>query len=170
MTITEKPRMEGLTLIIKVNPGDLSEARKFVYEHRPGEYQIVKAKKRRSLDSNAYCWILLDKIAASVGTDKITVYREAVRNIAGNTEIVCVKDEAVEKLRTGWEHNGIGWLTDTTPSKIPGCTNVILTYGSSTYDQSQMNALIDHVVDEAKQLGIDVLTPAELERLKGDWK
>ena len=30
----------------------------------PGEYEIVKAKKKRSLDANAYAWVLIDKIAA----------------------------------------------------------------------------------------------------------
>jgi len=168
--ITERPRMEGLNLIIKVNPSDIGEARRFVFDWSDGEYQITKAKKKRSLDSNAYCWVLIDKISAAVGADKITVYREAVRNIAGNTEIVCVKDEAVQKLRDGWEHNGIGWLTETMPSKLEGCTNVILTYGSSTYDQAQMTALLEHIVDEAKALGIETLTPSELERMKADWK
>ena len=161
-------RYEGGKLILSTL--DAPEARKLVYGFKSGDYDLIKAKQRRSLDSNAYCWVLIDKIASSVGSDKITVYREAVRNIAGNTEIVCVKDEAVDKLRQGWEHNGMGWLTETMPSKITGCTNVILTYGSSTYDQRQMGALIDHIVDEAKGLDIEVMTPAEIERMKESWR
>lgn len=160
-------RKEGGNLIISTQD---PEAARFVYSFKPGDYDIAKAKKKRSLDSNAYCWVLIDKIAAAVRADKITVYREAIRNIAGNTEFVCVKDKAVDKLRTGWEHNGYGWLTDTMPSKIQGCTNVILTYGSSTYDQAQMSQLIDIVVEEAKSLGIETLTPAELERMKSEWQ
>lgn len=167
MNIKDTPRAEGLNLIIRLSPSDLPEARRFIYQFKPGDYEIVKVKKRRSLDQNAYAWVLIDKIASSVGTDKIAVYREAIRNIAGNSDVVCVKTEAVEKLCKGWQGNGIGFLTETMPSKIEGCTNVILTYGSSTYDQKQMAALIDYVVEEATALGIEVLTPEEIERMKG---
>jgi len=82
------------------------------------------------------------------------------------SETVCVQDKAVDRLRQGWEQNGIGWQTDTMPSKLKGCTNVILYYGSSTYDTQQMSLLIDHIVQDAKALGIETMTPAELEALK----
>ena len=39
------------------------------------------------------------------------------------------------KLRRGWEHNGLGWVTEILPSKIAGCVNVVLYYGSSTSRQ-----------------------------------
>jgi hypothetical protein len=52
------------------------------------------------------------------------------------------------------------------PSKINGCTNVILYYGSSTYNTAQMSLLIDHLVQDAKALGIETMTPQELEALK----
>ena len=43
---------------------------------------------------------------------------------------------------------------------------MILYYGSSTYDTQQMSLLIDHIVQDAKALGIETMTPAELEALK----
>jgi 2-iminoacetate synthase ThiH len=51
------------------------------------------------------------------------------------------------------------------PSKIAGCTNVILYYGSSTYNQEQMTQLIDNIVQDYKAVGIETLTPVELARL-----
>lgn len=47
--------------------------------------------------------------------------------------------KAVDTLIRGWEHNGLGWMTDTMTSKLPNCTNVVLYYGSSTYDTKQMS-------------------------------
>lgn len=126
---------------------------------------IKKHRERRSLDANAYAWVLIDKIAAALSVDKATVYRQAILEIGGVSETVCVQDKAVQKLREGWEHNGIGWQTDTLPSKIEGCTNVILYYGSSTYDTNQMSCLIDHLVDEAMELQIETMPPDKLAAL-----
>lgn len=129
--------------------------------------EIKKFYKRRSLDANAYAWVLIDKIASVLRIDKVDVYREQIRNIGGVSEIVCIQNAALEKFRAAWEQNGIGWQTDILTSKIEGCTNVVLYYGSSTYDTNQMSQLIDHLVQDAEALGIDTMTPSELERLKG---
>ena len=78
-------------------------------------------------------------------------------------------DSAVDKLRDGWHHNGLGWQTDTTPSKIAGCTNVVLYYGSSTYDTAQMSRLINLVVQDCKDQGIEVLGERELSLMTEGW-
>ncbi len=131
--------------------------------------EIKKYRKKRSLDANSYCWVLIDKIASELGISKVEVYRNAIRNIGGVSDVVCVMDEAVEKLRQGWEKHGLGWQTETTPSKIDGCTNVILYYGSSTYDTKQMSQLIDNVVQDAQALGIETDTPDQIARYKEVW-
>ena len=129
--------------------------------------KVTKQKKKRSLDSNAYFWILVDKLSQKMNLPKDDIYRNAIRNIGGVSEIVCVRNEAVDKLCSGWSKNGLGWQTDTMPSKIAGCTNVVLYYGSSTYNQEQMTRLIDNIVQDCKAVGIETLSPIELARLTG---
>ncbi|MBR2776953.1 MAG: hypothetical protein IKD75_07615 [Prevotella sp.] len=129
---------------------------------------VKKYRKPRSKDANAYAWVIIDKIAEALSITKVEVYRRAIRDIGGVSEIVCVRDAAIQRLRDGWEHNGIGWQTETMPSKIEGCTNVILYYGSSTYDTKQMSTLIDHLVTDAKALGIETMSPEELASLIGN--
>lgn len=136
------------------------------YREKEIDLEVKQHRNKRSLDANGYAWVLMDKIAARMRIDKVDVYREAIKSIGGVSETVCVQDKAVDRLRQGWEQNGIGWQTDTMPSKLKGCTNVILYYGSSTYDTQQMGLLIDHIVQDAKALGIETMTPAELEALK----
>lgn len=131
--------------------------------------KIDKFREKRSLDANAYCWVLIGRIAEKMNIPKAEVYRKAIREIGGNYEVVCVKNEAVEKLRKGWEHNGLGWQTDQLPSKINGCTNVILYYGSSTYDTKKMSLLIEHIVEDCKAVGIETKTPVELAMLIDLW-
>ena len=131
--------------------------------------EIKPYRARRSLDANAYAWVLMDRLAERLGESKVDIYREYVRHIGGNSEIVCVKNSAIERLREGWSKNGIGWITDTLPSKIEGCTCIILYYGSSTYDTAQMSRLLDLIIQDCKQLDIPTETPDEIARLKALW-
>ena len=132
--------------------------------------EVKQYRKKRSLDANAYCWTLIDKLAEKTGLNKIIIYCDAIREIGGNSETVCVQDKAVDKLREGWEHNGIGWQTEIEKSKIKGCTNVILYYGSSSYNTHQMSRLIDNLIEDCRAIGIETMTPDELEVLKQSWK
>lgn len=156
-------------LCLKVS--NLPYVRKFCLKVKQRTYiaKITEKGKRRSLDANAYFWLLCGKLAESTGIPKTEIYREAIREIGGNTETVCVPTKAAERLVDGWKHNGLGWLADTMPSKLPGCTNVILYYGSSTYDTKQMSRLVDNIVQDCQAVGIETLTPDKLALLKEEW-
>ena len=131
--------------------------------------KIGKFKKKRSLDANAYCWVLIGRLAEKLKMPTADIYRQAIKEIGGNSDTVCVQDKAVRSLCDGWERNGIGWQTETTPSKIEGCTNVILYYGSSTYDAAQMSRLINSIVEDCKLQGIETKSKEELDSLLGQW-
>nr|DAJ18307.1 MAG TPA: NinB protein [Myoviridae sp. ct5FH28] len=154
-----KNREEGQRIVAEVKSSD-----------KPYELTVEKKKRKRSLDANAYCWVLIGKLAAKLHLSMIDIYRDAIKNIGDNFETICVQDKAVDKLRDWWERNGLGWLTETFPSKIPECTNVQLFYGSSAYDTAQMSRLIDNIVQECKAQGIETMTPEKLDRLKEAWK
>lgn len=147
------------------------DAKKFVGEMKPKKYsvEIKEHKERRSLDANGYFWVLVDKLAEKLNKPKTEIYRDYIKDIGGVSETVCVKNVALEKLCEGWQHNGLGWQTDTTPSKIEGCTNVILYYGSSTYNTEQMSRLINFVVEDCKAQGIETMTPNEIANMLSLW-
>ena len=96
--------------------------------------------------------------------------RNAIKEIGGNSDTVCVQDKAVQSLCDGWNHNGLGWITETFPSKIKGCTNVTLYYGSSTYDTAQMSRLVNMIVQECEQLGIETKSQEEIDSLLNSWR
>lgn len=131
--------------------------------------EIKRYRKKRSLDANAYAWVLMDKISKVTGVNKVEVYRQTIKEIGGVSEVLCLRNEAVEKFRRNWASKGTGWQSEVMDSKIPECTNVVIYYGSSTYDTEQMSRLIDSVVQDAKALGIETMTPAELARIKSQW-
>ena len=135
-------------------------------EGKPYDVEIKEHREKRSLDANAYFWVLVDRLAEKTGTD---IYRSYIREIGGNNETVCISDKGVDRLRREWERNGDGWQTSTTPSKLPGCTNVVLYYGSSTYDTAQMSRLIDLIVQDCREQGIETLPPDKMAGMMEEW-
>lgn len=133
------------------------------------DVEIKPHRKRRSLDANAYAWVLLDKLAEKTRLPKVALYREYIKNIGGNSDTVCVQEKAVDSLCNGWEHNGIGWVAETMPSKLKGCTNVTLYYGSSTYDTAQMSRLIELIIFDCKDNGVETMPPDQLAALMERW-
>lgn len=131
--------------------------------------KVAQHKKKRSLDANAYCWVMIDRLAKKLNIPKTDIYRSAIKDIGGNSDIVCVQDKAVQSLCDGWQRNGLGWQTDTLPSKIEGCTNVVLYYGSSTYDTAQMSRLINSIVEECRLQGIETKSDEEVDSLLHQW-
>lgn len=154
-----------LTIATRENVGVLYDE----LHEKDVDVTVKKHREKRSLDANAYFWVLVDRLAEKTRIPKTDIYRRYIREIGGNHEMVCVIDSAVEKLRNGWEHNGLGWQTDTMPSRIPGCTNVILYYGSSTYNTRQMSHLIDMAVQDCQEQNIETLSPEKLAGMMEEW-
>lgn len=130
---------------------------------------VKEKKNRRSLDANAYAWVLMDKLAERTRIGKTEIYKQYIKEIGGNSETVCVVDKACDKLCQCWEEKGLGWQTDRLRSKLEGCTNVVLYYGSSVYDSKQMSRLIELIVQDCKENDIETMTPAELQSLCEKW-
>lgn len=134
------------------------------------DVEIKQHRKKRSLDANGYCWILADEIAKKIGNTKEFVYREAIKQV-GDFEILPIKDEVVDKWIRNWESKGLGWQSEVLDkSKLEGYTNTINYFGSSTYDTKQMSVLLEEIVFQAKELGIETITPREKEELIKKWE
>ncbi len=130
---------------------------------------IEKYHEPRSLNSNAYAWVLMDKIADKLNTTKVEVYKQVIHEV-GVFEMLPIKTEAVAEFKRRWESKGLGWVCEELrDSKLKGYTTVMAYFGSSTYNSKEMSRLLDYVVEEAKELGIDVRTDAQIEEMKRLW-
>ena len=113
---------------------------------------------------------MCDKLAVKTGVQKTDIYRQYIKEIGGNNEILCIKNNAVDKFRETWSKTGLGYVTDIMPSKINGCTNVVIYYGSSTYDSKQMQRLISLIEQDCIENGIQTLSNIELQRIIENWE
>jgi hypothetical protein len=126
--------------------------------------------KKRSLNANSYFHVLTGKIAAKLGTsldhEKNRLIREygQYEFIDGWIPTVLI-DTAFEDQLLDME--GVHWK----PVARPDRDHVKMAFlrGSHTYNTAEMARLIDATVEQAKELGIETLTPAELERMKASW-
>lgn len=142
------------------------------YGEREIELSISLPKRRRSLTANAYAWVLIGKLAAVLRQGKTDIYRAAIREIGGNYDIVRIKAQAVETFCRAWEKDGCGWMTETLGAVCERgelWVDVIAYYGSSAYDSRQMATLIEYLVTECKEQGIETMPPREQADILKRW-
>lgn len=162
-------KISGDELILKTTHTD---ALRFAMKNdpfKPGEFEITRRRKKRSLEANAYMWALCTEIAEVVGCTKEEVYRRNIRE-GGEYTPLPIKAIAVEEFSRIWESHGVGWFCDVIDdSKIPGYKLVFAYHGSSMYDTKQMARLIDRVKADAESVGIIPLPKEQVEAMVEDW-
>lgn len=160
----DSARYEGGCLILQ---SDSLDAKKFAYKFKAGEYDIKKHTEKRSLDANAYCWVLCSKIASVVGITKEEVYQRAIQE--GNQFCIStLLDKDYDSFVRAWTSRGIGWRVQLVDD-LAGVKTVFAYYGSSAYDTKAMSALIENLVDEAKNLGVEVRPDDEVQAMLEAW-
>lgn len=132
--------------------------------------KVDKKRNKRSLNANAYFWELCNKVADKLQTDSLSIYKKLISE-QGIFKIVEINEQAADTFITSWGLHGKGWFCDRLDgSGNKGFVLIRAFYGSSVYNTKQMAQLIDGVVYEAKELGIETKTPAELAEMKALWK
>ena len=129
------------------------------------EIEIKQYRARRSLDANAYMWVLLSKMADVLRTTKDELYLEMLDRYGVFTHIV-VKPEVVGRVKAEWRT-----VRDLGEVIVNGKTGIQLQcyFGSSTYSTKEFSVLLDGVVSEAKEIGVETMPDAEIQRLKESW-
>ena len=131
--------------------------------------KAVRYTQRRSLDANAYFHVLVGKIA-----DALTISKAKAKNVLickyGQPQLL--PDGSMTVYKTNgpeefmWEQETIHCI----PVKYEDNATFYKVYrGSHTYDTKEMSLLIDGTVADAKELGIETITPAEIAEMKERW-
>ena len=149
-----------LELRITIDKCDISE---ILSSEKPLVVKIEPVKKRRSLDSNAYCWVLIGQIADILRASKEEVYFNMLKTYGQSTVVSVLSEIDVTGFFKYYEEFGRGEV------KGKDFTHYKVYKGSSEFDTREMAVLIDGVISEAQELGIDTRTPEEIEKLKALW-
>lgn len=135
-------------------------------------WEIKKHRKKRSLDANAYYWKIVTEIAEALKTSKNEVHNVMLRRygqaegVDGRLVTVYIPDtEKAEKQALMAEDYHIKPTSYVqVGSKGQTFRAYVLLRGSRTYNTKEMATLIEGTIQEAEQLGIQTMTPEELER------
>ena len=127
-------------------------------------------KKKRSLDANSYFHVLVSKIADTLRASKTEIKNQLIREygqyeyIAGSIPTLAVDEKFADEMlsRPDIHLKRAGYVGDR--------VRLAVMRGSHTYDSKEMAILIDGAIQEAKELGIETLPPAELERMMNEWE
>lgn len=169
ISIDYKTRKSKISLLLDTKEIEVVEQLK---NENKLNIEMKKYRKKRSLDANAYCWVLCDKIAKELSKDetiltKEKIYQDGILQI-GTFEPMIIEEKAFENFKRIWERQGLGFLIQEV-SKKDKCVKVHCYYGSSTYDTKEMSLLINLLVELAKSLNIETKTPAEINSLLESW-
>lgn len=128
--------------------------------------EIKKYREKRSLDANAYMWVLLEKIAEVLNTSKDELYLEMLGRYGVFTHIV-VRPTAVNEMKEKWRV-----VKELGEVEVNGQKGIQLQvyFGSSTYNTKEMSVLLNGIVDEAKSIGIETLDEQEVKRMCEKWQ
>jgi hypothetical protein len=126
-------------------------------------------REKRSLNANAYFHVLSGKIAEKLGTSLTHEKNRMIREygqyevIDGMIPTLTAKEKYEDKML---DIEGVHLKVVERPG---GTVKMAVMRGSHTYNTAEMSRLIDATVEEAKELGIETLTPDQLERMKASW-
>lgn len=128
--------------------------------------EAVKPKVKRSLNANALLWKCLGDIANAIHADKWTVYLEMLKRY-GKYTYICVKPSVVDAVKAQWrECEEIGEI-DVNGQKA---VQLLCYFGSSTYDTKEFSHLLDGVVSEMEEIGLEKPMSSEMRRALEQWK
>lgn len=127
------------------------------------DVEIKEHKNKRSLNANSYAWALINKLGNKLRMSKDDIYIMMLERY-GQSEVVSVRSDIdVKGYFQYFKEIGRGFVQG------KEFTHYKVFKGSSQYDTKEMSILIDGIVSECQDLGIETMTPDELERLKELW-
>lgn len=156
-----------LQLFVKNRPAALQ----YLENMKPGRTYTADLKEyhqKRSLDANAYAWVLMSKLAERLTTEaqgdtaysKDDVYLDMLKRY-GQTFVVKVPNGSVEMFKRQYKY--CEQHETLPPEERAQYYRVWL--GSSDYSSAEMALFINGIISECKEQGLETATPQELARI-----
>lgn len=149
-----------------------------------GKKAVISAEQwhdKRSNQANRYLWVLCDKIAKAINSTKDIVY-ELMLQDAGVFVDYEIPRDALDVFAKNWRMVQELYSFET-ESREAQVVDAELVYrsptemvgircwrGSHTYDKKEMGHLLNEVIYQAKDLGIETATPDELAHMVSMWE
>lgn len=146
------------------------------YKNKELDIEIKQHREKRSLNANAYMWVLCREISEKLKIPIDEVYRDEIRQVGVFYDDEVEPSQVARRIKA-WEligngrKNGNGWIAERVDFSADGNKELIrFYYGSSFYNKEQFSRLLTNVVQDAQNLGIDTRTPNEIAEMISLWE
>lgn len=123
------------------------------------DIKIDKHRNKRSLDANAYSWVLQTEIANVLRISKEEVHFDMLKNYGQRDYMSMLANIDIDNYYTYYEEVGTFRQNGNT------FKSYMIYKGTHNYDSREMSIFIDGVVQEARNLGIETLEDKEINSL-----
>lgn len=133
--------------------------------------QVKKWRKKRSINANNYFWKLLSEYSEEKNVDTIEEYKERVKRL-GIFRRFRIEDKDKKTFEIMWQDKGIAWFCEIADTEYIGDIEFKIInayYGSSSFNSKQMSRLINDLVEDCKEVGIETKPQAEIDSLLKEW-
>ena len=127
------------------------------------DIEIKKHRNKRSLNANNYCWCLINELANTLNLSKEETYLLMLKRYGQSEMVSIISSINVNGYFKYYEEAGRTMLNG------KAFTHYKVYKGSSEFDTKEMSIFINGIVAECQELGIETMTPKELESLKNNW-
>lgn len=127
------------------------------------QYEVKEHKKKRTLNANNYFWELTTQLANVLRTDKEELYFLLLQRYGQSEMVSVIADINVKSY--------FRYYTEAGESVLNGklFKHYKVYKGSSEMDSKEMSILIDGLVSECKEQGIETRTLEEIKSLLESW-
>jgi len=133
-------------------------------------FEIKAYHPKRSLDANAYCWVLCTMIADVLLIEKEDAYRQELEKYAPQILVPLRADLNPEGYFRYYTYDCTSTLVNQETEESETFNYYRVIKGSSEFDSAEMARFIDCIIQDAKELDIETMPPAEIQRLKEMWR
>lgn len=130
------------------------------------DIELKRHRKKRSLDANALMWQCLSQIANALGQDKWTIYLMMLKRY-GKFTYICVKPNVVDAMKLQWRECEVVGDIDLNGQKA---VQLLCYFGSSTYNTKEFSVLLDGIISEMEEMGLEKPLAGDMKRALENWE
>lgn len=173
--IFRETKLEGGWLMVKPVREDMGKAMAVIRKHKDKLYslEIKEYRKDRSLDANAKMWALINEMSVMLRLPPEEIYQGYIPDVGNNFKFIPSLPEDVEGWTNDWCKGHIGRMVeDVGPcrtTELRGYRLLKMYRGSSEYDVPTFSRLLDLVIQDCRNLGIETMSEREKSLLLEEW-
>jgi hypothetical protein len=158
---------KGHLLILEIPRQNIEGLIPLLHDDKLKTIEIKHHKKKRSLDANSALWLVLGKMSEPLLTTPEELYIQYLVRY-GVYETIMIKKAAIPSFKLKSDFRA---YVERGERNIKGNEMVWLScyYGSSKYDSKEFARLLEGVLVDSKEMGIDLITKEEQSRMIEEW-